>query len=46
MSDFSSSLPDHEQDGARCPIPAWALRPLAILLPLAAIAVMLWLVFR
>jgi len=45
MSD-SSSLPDNEQDGARCPIPAWALRPLAILLPLAALAAILWLAFR
>jgi hypothetical protein len=44
--DDSFSLSDDEQDAARCPIPAWALRPLAILLPLIALAAILWLVLR
>ncbi|HEY8291876.1 MAG TPA: hypothetical protein VIG44_05285 [Thermomicrobiales bacterium] len=42
----SFPLPDDEQDGARCPIPAWALRPLAILLPLLALATILWFALR
>jgi len=45
MSDFSS-LPDDEQDSPRCPVPTWALRPLAIVLPLAALVVLLWIIFR
>jgi hypothetical protein len=44
--DDSFSRPDDEQDAARCPIPTWALRPLAILLPLAALAAILWLLIR
>ncbi len=44
--DDSFSLPDEEQDGARCPIPTWALRPLAILLPLLALAALLWFILR
>ena len=42
----SFPLSDDEQDAARCPIPAWALRLLAILLPLIALAAILWLVLR
>ncbi len=42
----SFSLPDDEQDGARCPIPVWALRPLAVLLPLITLAAILWFVLR
>jgi hypothetical protein len=42
----SFPIPDDEQDAARCPIPAWALRPLAILLPLIALAAILWIVLR
>ncbi|MHB8645114.1 MAG: hypothetical protein ACYDAR_04920 [Thermomicrobiales bacterium] len=45
MSD-SFSLPDDEHDGGRCPVPAWALRPLAMLLPLLALAAILWFVLR
>lgn len=45
MSD-SLLLPDDEQDAARCPIPAWALRPLAILLPLLVLTVLAWLLLR
>jgi hypothetical protein len=45
MSD-SFLLPDEEQDAARCPIPAWALRPLAILLPLLVVAAVVWLILR
>lgn len=43
MSDFFP-FPDEEQDAARCPIPDWALRPLAILLPLLIVATIAWLV--
>ncbi len=42
----SFPLLDDEQDGARCPVPAWALRPLVILLPLLALATILWLLLR
>lgn len=45
MSD-SFPLPDDEQDGSRCPIPAWALRPLAILLPVIVLAAILWFILR
>ncbi|MDQ6907650.1 MAG: hypothetical protein M3176_12555 [Chloroflexota bacterium] len=45
MSD-SFPLPDDEQNDARCPIPVWALRLLAILLPALALAAILWLVLR
>jgi hypothetical protein len=42
MSD-SFPIPDEEQESARCPIPDWALRPLAVLLPLLLIAAIVWL---
>ena len=45
MSD-SFSLTDDEQDAARCPIPAWAFRPLTVLLPFIALAILLWLGLR
>jgi hypothetical protein len=37
---------DHEHDTARCPIPEWALWPLAILLPLLALAALIWAFMR
>jgi len=42
----SSLSPDHDESTARCPIPDWALRPLAILLPVLLLAAILWLIFR
>lgn len=42
----SFPIADDQQDAARCPILAWALRPLAILLPLILLAAILWLVLR
>ena len=44
--DDSFPIADDEQDAARCPAPAWVLRPLAILLPLIALAAILWFVLR
>ncbi|MCA1668026.1 MAG: hypothetical protein LC793_11670 [Thermomicrobia bacterium] len=45
---MNDSLPllDDEHEGARCPIPVWALRPLAILLPLLALATIFWFLLR
>jgi hypothetical protein len=45
MSD-SFPLPDDQQDAPRCPVPAWALRPLAILLPLLVLAALAWFLLR
>jgi hypothetical protein len=42
----SFPISDDEQNVAHCPIPAWALRPLAILLPLIALAAILWFILR
>ena len=33
-------------DGGRCPVPEWALRPLAFALPVIAVLVVLWLVLH
>lgn len=35
-----------ENDGGQCPVPEWALRPLAFALPVIAVLVALWLVLH
>ncbi len=35
-----------ERTGAGCPVPEWALRPLAVVLPVVGLCVALWLVLH